>query len=999
MPPSLNNHGSFVRPRTADRDTRPATRDQTDMTFVIPSRTSSLHSRITQPIPSSLATTKAAMRAPKTLTHAYMVCGVGREPSQWVRAPAPAQGKIQHMKAAVGQFWMPEILGSSPRVEQDNEIARSLYAAMRACFPHDVEICTGRSQPHCVHHAFVLQQDSSQTLYGVALRVWSRADPKRADTIRDLRKRTETDYFDAADETYWIPYCLSFLSRYPLYDLLGDYLRGMWIHWNKATNLFHAEEVSRILSFPAPRLHDLVRIDMKDYALCYQFPSSTTGFQNFAIWPLFTCLSLPNIVGILEAALSPTRRIIFVSHHAAMLTMAAESVRYCVRVFEWSGLYVPVVHARHLRELAQEPGPYILGATAECRSLFTAPADALVVDLDRNFVLTASPPTALTVGQRSKMMARLAQALRGEVTPSGVPAHLRSAYGGGKLVPAGPIIVMRGEVESIKDPAWWDQDAIMRVMDHVCEKMARNSGLKALFGGATKKPLTTKVSMRHLNEIVRERNQYARDALEAWQDFITLKGRMDTDLAKVGKRNNFLVEELESWKQQFLKFQAFAEQLTKETQELKVKIDHHKRENRRLGTLLDQQKDDAARLTLRLSGTEKQRDDALEALLLQQDVAEELERERTRNQKELGALKRATAALAREKDGAQRVVVHLRSLIDGQAHHMEHIIRSLHQAPEISAYVQPDPRHHAHHHDGGRDPVPDDDEEESGAGVRMGPGHSFLAPESRTNSRASSTSSSATTDGKLLAAEDVHPDVERRFFGSPAAHDRRSSSRLSLADVADRHLQDKTDAIADIIRNISEQCAAAVEGLHLAQHADADADADADLDHDGGDEARVDDADDDDDGAHGGMRAPPRSDTDATEDHSAAASDAGDGHPADRLHPPSSASPYPPTPDLVHRSSTAMSINSQSTTPERQSLQYADVPTKIVEEEDDDEPLHEPDDGRGRLDDVDDVVAVLGPADHDDHHPLSAASPTLTKQSSVSLFRRPAGARISALGS
>ena len=80
-----------------------------------------------------------------------------------------------------------------------------------------------------------------------------RADEKRAETIRDLRKRTEPDYYDTPDETYWIPYCLSFLSRYPLYNLLGDYLRGMWIHWNKATNLFHAEEVSRILSFPAPQ--------------------------------------------------------------------------------------------------------------------------------------------------------------------------------------------------------------------------------------------------------------------------------------------------------------------------------------------------------------------------------------------------------------------------------------------------------------------------------------------------------------------------------------------------------------------------------------------------------------------------------------------------------------------------------------------------------------------------------------------------------------------------
>lgn len=342
---------------------------------------------------------------------------------------------------------------------------------LQACFPHDIEICTGRNQPHCVHHSFVLQQDSAQTLYGIALRVWSKADEKRGETIRDLRRRIEPDFYDCTDETYWIPYCLSFLSRYPLYNLLGDYIRGMWIHWNKATNLFHAEEVSRILSFPAPRLNDLVRIDMKDYALCYQFPSSPAGFQNFAMWPLFSCLSVPNIVGVIEAALSSTRRIILITHYPAMLTVAAETIRMCVRVYEWSGLYVPVVHARHVTELVQEPGPYIIGITAECRSLFTAPPDALVVDLDRNFVLTSSPPSVLTSGQRTKMINRLTLALNGEVSPSGVPQHLRSAYGGGKLVPAGQIFVMRGEVESIKDPEWWNHNAIMAIMDHVSEKM------------------------------------------------------------------------------------------------------------------------------------------------------------------------------------------------------------------------------------------------------------------------------------------------------------------------------------------------------------------------------------------------------------------------------------------------------------------------------------------------------------------------------------------------
>jgi hypothetical protein len=132
---SLRDHGSFIRPRTRDKEReRPSTRDHGEHSLMIPSRTSSLHSRITQPIPSTV-NIKPSQRTPKTLTHAYMVCGVGREPSQWVKAPPTVQGKIGHMKGAVGQFWLPEILGSSPRLEQDNEIARALYSAMRVCLP------------------------------------------------------------------------------------------------------------------------------------------------------------------------------------------------------------------------------------------------------------------------------------------------------------------------------------------------------------------------------------------------------------------------------------------------------------------------------------------------------------------------------------------------------------------------------------------------------------------------------------------------------------------------------------------------------------------------------------------------------------------------------------------------------------------------------------------------------------------------------------------------
>jgi hypothetical protein len=415
----------------------------------------------------------------------------------------------------------------------------------------------------------------------------------------------------------------------------------------------------------------------------------------------------------------------------------------------------------------------------------------------------------------------------------------------------------------------------------------------------------TKVSMRHLNEIVRERNQYSRDALEAWQDFINLKGRMDTELHKVTKRNNFLETELETWKSQFLKFQAFAEQLNKEVSELRVKIESHKRENRRLTGLIDQQKDDQARISLRLKGTEIQRDQALEALVLQQGIAEDLERERSRNKKEIAALQHTNQTITRQRDEAQRVVLHLRSLINGQTHHMEHIVRSLGNAPELSEYIKE-----------GYEDVPEEEEHEEGEQIDGGIVGTLKSMAGFGDSPHSSAPGSV---------NGMTSDVEGQFL-APSARSSKRFSSLSMSDVADRHLRDKTDAIADIIRNISEQCAAAVEGLQLANE---------DLDIQGTENGSVEEeaAEKNDEDGHEG-----------TEDgQNASRSEPGrvrDGHltPNSNLH-----SSIPPTPELVDRSSTAMSMASSAPTAftERTSQQYT-VPdhTRIAEADDTAEKVH-----------------------------------------------------------
>ncbi len=190
--------------------------------------------------------------------------------------------------------------------------------------------------------------------------------------------------------------------------------------------------------------------------------------------------------------------------------------------------------------------------------------------------------------------------------------------------------------------------------------------------------------------------------------------------------------------------------------------------------------------------------------------------------------------------------------------------------------------------------------------------------------------------------------MEARLLKQARGSKRFSSS--SFKDVADRHLKDKTDAIAHIVRNIAEQCQAAVESLQLAQDSEIE----------------------------GSASSPRRGSTlsaaPSDDGHSASTSEVGD---ESLLNPSGRSSSIPPTPDLIpNRASTSMSIASTTTTPERSSQQYIighDIPTKIVE--DDEDEFTERSDAEGL-----------------------PQEPGIVGKHAESLIHRPSGARISALG-
>jgi DENN (AEX-3) domain len=270
-----------------------------------------------------------------------------------------------------------------------------------------------------------------------------------------------------------MPYCLTYLSHYPLFDLMSDYLRCTWILYGKDPDKFNSNGVLRLMRIPPPQPDQCLRIALDNYTLCYQMPSKPTEFQNFSLWPLFSCLSPRHAVAIIEAALSPQGRIIFTSQHPAILTTAAETVRHYVK--NWVGLYEPVVYGRYAQDLIDEPAPYILGVTKQSRSLFTAPRDALLVDLDYDRIFTVKPPGSLSPRQRTKYAAALSQALS-SVDVGGVPKHLTCAFDRNfRFSATGTIIGSETLPRSVKDPNWWNPDKVTGIMSDICGRVVSPS--------------------------------------------------------------------------------------------------------------------------------------------------------------------------------------------------------------------------------------------------------------------------------------------------------------------------------------------------------------------------------------------------------------------------------------------------------------------------------------------------------------------------------------------
>uniref|UniRef100_A0A7R9UNQ1 UDENN domain-containing protein n=1 Tax=Diacronema lutheri TaxID=2081491 RepID=A0A7R9UNQ1_DIALT len=98
------------------------------------------------------------------------------------------------------------------------------------------------------------------------------------------------------------------------------------------------------------------------------------------------CLDAHNLVAVWGLLLAE-QKVLFLSAHTHVLTMACETLVSVLYPFRWEHVYVPVLPSR-LANFLQAPVPFLVGATPDViHATDEIPSDVVQVHLDNNTVI------------------------------------------------------------------------------------------------------------------------------------------------------------------------------------------------------------------------------------------------------------------------------------------------------------------------------------------------------------------------------------------------------------------------------------------------------------------------------------------------------------------------------------------------------------------------------------------------------------------------------------
>ena len=269
------------------------------------------------------------------------------------------------------------------------------------------------------------------------------------DLLRPVRHgaASKIDGLTENDTGLWIPRAYGILGR-------DENMTSFWKEWLRSIAVPMTQGAIRRIPASSPKIGMWQPLERYVVNLCAEALSPTSsvtqveiairemrmyarkeavneipGSRNVDLYPLFRCLTLPNIITLFEYILTESR-IILLSSHTAMLHLAVSAITHLLYPLKWASVLIPVLPARLIQAL-DAPCPYIVGIERRYETLEYPDDDFVLVDLDNDSIESTGLPISLPKQQRRKLMSLLQTAAPHHSrfgVPPGPPAYAIESF-------------------------------------------------------------------------------------------------------------------------------------------------------------------------------------------------------------------------------------------------------------------------------------------------------------------------------------------------------------------------------------------------------------------------------------------------------------------------------------------------------------------------------------------------------------------------------------------
>eukprot|EP00743_Colponemidia_sp_Colp-15_P008489 GILK01009234.1.p1 GENE.GILK01009234.1~~GILK01009234.1.p1 ORF type:complete len:1163 (-),score=242.75 GILK01009234.1:371-3733(-) len=257
-------------------------------------------------------------------------------------------------------------------------------------FPRDISIrASPLSRP--IFHSFVMTEEDGRRMYGFCCtryhRVAEHSDPTGVRLTVQQLCGADRHQFPAA---LFVPYCLCVLSYWPFHQ---SFIKCLAIFVDEvltpdAIPLEAPEQLYKLLQRRAPqRGLGPVTVSLGRREVYFAVPDQNAlPMADVEFRPLFRSLE-PRLVVQCITALLLERPVVVISASVGLLTPVMEALLILLYPLSWPFVYIPLL-PKALTDFLQAPMPFFVGTIREFIADVQLSDHVVIVDLDRNTVMT-----------------------------------------------------------------------------------------------------------------------------------------------------------------------------------------------------------------------------------------------------------------------------------------------------------------------------------------------------------------------------------------------------------------------------------------------------------------------------------------------------------------------------------------------------------------------------------------------------------------------------------